>query len=144
MKGDLSSAAKSLKGAGDEVARLAHDLDGIIGGDHSQFTRLMNKTESSLDILEKTLTNVNDIAGDKQVRKGLKDSLAGLPENFHQMQKSMAMIQSTANLADKNLRNMEGFTKPLESGAKVWSAISTAAFANRRTARPSGAIQQAA
>jgi len=113
IQGDLSSAAKSLKGAGDEVSRLAHDLDGIIGGDHSQFTRLLNKTESSLDILQKTLTNVNDIAGDEQVRKGLKDSLAGLPETFHQMQKSMAMIQSTANLANENLHNMEGFTKPL-------------------------------
>jgi phospholipid/cholesterol/gamma-HCH transport system substrate-binding protein len=113
MQGDMSAAAQSVATAGTEVAKLSHNLNDLIGNNRDQFNRLLNKTETALDSMNTSMTDLNQIIGDDQVRKNLRDSLNELPKMLHEAQDSFAMLQNTAKLADDNLHNLEGVTRPL-------------------------------
>jgi len=113
MQGDMSSAAQSVASAGSEVAKLSHNLNDLIGGNRDQFNRLLNKTESTLDAMQTSMTNVNQILGDNENRKNLHEALNELPKTLHEARDSFTMLQNTSKLADENLHNLEGITRPL-------------------------------
>ena len=114
LEADMATVSKSLTAAGDEVRDLAHNINGMIGnGDSERLRRLVDKTEASMDAMKKTLDNVDKIVGDPQMQSNMKKSLNDLPETLHQMQQSFVAIQKTTGLADENLKNLEGVTRPL-------------------------------
>ena len=110
MEGDLSAAARSLTTAGDEVAKLSHSVNDVVSGNHDQFARVLSKMETTLDTLTKTMTSVDEVVGDPQVRDNLRRSLTELPQTFAELHNSLVMIQNTTKLADENLKNLQGFT----------------------------------
>ncbi len=113
MEGDLSAAARSLTSAGDEVAKLSHSVNEVVSGNHDQFARVLSKTETTLDTFTKTMSSVDEIVGDPQVRDNLRRSLTELPQTFTELHNSLVMFQNTTKLADENLKNLQGFTAPL-------------------------------
>ncbi len=114
LEADMATVSKSLSAAGDEVRDLAHNINGMIGdGDSERLRRLVNKTDASMDAMKKTLDDVDKIVGDPQMQSNMKKSLNDLPETLHQMQQSFQAIQKTTALADENLKNLEGVTRPL-------------------------------
>jgi phospholipid/cholesterol/gamma-HCH transport system substrate-binding protein len=121
LETDMSTVSKSLSAAGDEVRQLAHNINGMIGnGDSDRLKRLVDKTEASMDAMQRTLNDVDKIVGDPQMQSNMKKSLNDLPETLHQMQQSFVAIQKTTALADENLKNLEGVTRPLsEQGEQM-------------------------
>ena len=114
LEADMATVSKSLTAASDEVRDLAHNINGMIGnGDSERLRRLVDKTEASMDAMKKTLDDVDKIVGDPQMQSNMKKSLNDLPETLHQMQQSFVAIQKTTGLADENLKNLEGVTRPL-------------------------------
>ena len=114
LEADMSLVSKSLSAASDEVRELAHNINGMIGGnDPDRLKRLVDKTEASMDAMQKTLSDVDKIVGDPQMQANMKKSLNDLPETLHEMQQSFQAIQKTTALADENLKNLEGVTRPL-------------------------------
>ena len=113
MQGDMSLAATSVANAGTEVAKLSHSLNDVIANNRDQFNRLMNKTETALDSMNTSMTNVNQILGDDEMRKNLRLSMNELPKTIHQANDTFTMLQNTAKTADENFHNLEGITRPL-------------------------------
>src|SRR5262249_23766561 len=72
-----------------------------------------DKTESSLDGLQRTLGNMDGVLGDEQVQHQLRQSIVEMPQLFKQSRDTLDRMQDTIESANRNMHNMEGFTGPL-------------------------------
>jgi phospholipid/cholesterol/gamma-HCH transport system substrate-binding protein len=99
----LGSALESLAEASESVKKLSDNLDKLLLGDDDTFSKMVQKTEAALDAFSLAMANINDVMGDPQARDNLKRTLNSLPD----------VISDLRTTADRNLRNLEGLTKPL-------------------------------
>lgn len=113
LQGNINQAISSVAVAGAEVSKVAQNLNDLLSNNDEQINRIVAKTERTLDGLQTALGGVNEVLGDKELRTDLRRSLKSLPEVMDQTRKALAGIQQTTRLADRNLRNLEGFTEPL-------------------------------
>jgi phospholipid/cholesterol/gamma-HCH transport system substrate-binding protein len=109
----LGAALDSLVSASSTVSRLADDIDRIMVDDGKRIGDMMDKTESALDGFSIAMSNVNEIMGDAEARQNLKNSINALPSVLDDLRSTVSGISSTIDSADRNLRNLEGLTKPL-------------------------------
>lgn len=124
MQGELSQAVGSISTAGREIGRLAVYMNEFLVNNDEQLNRIVDKTESALDSFQKTSLDLDSLVGDEQMRTNLKQSLADLPTLLKDMHGAVDGIRTTVELADSNLRNLEGLTKPLgEHGEEMISNI---------------------
>lgn len=113
IEGDLREAIDSISKASEEVRDLAHRLNESLGQNQEQLTRIVNKTELALDSFQTAMTGVNEVMSDPQFRESLKNGLRQLPEALVDVRQGIADMRTVLQLADTNLRNIEGFTRPL-------------------------------
>jgi phospholipid/cholesterol/gamma-HCH transport system substrate-binding protein len=119
----LGSALESLTQASEAVTKLSGNIDRMLVGDDS-FGKLMQKTERALDEFSLAMTNINDVMGDPQARANIKAMLEGLPQTLADLRQTVQGMGTTIDTADRNLRNLEGLTKPLgERGAGMVAQI---------------------
>jgi len=109
----LGSALDSLGQASDSVQKLSTDIDRLFLGGDERFEKMMRKTESALDSFNTAMKNIDDVMGDPATRENIKDTLSALPEVVADLRKTVQGIGMTVDTADRNLRNLEGLTKPL-------------------------------
>ncbi|MFM9059916.1 MAG: MlaD family protein [Planctomycetaceae bacterium] len=135
----LGGALESLTQASDAVSKLSANIDRLVLGDESRFSRMAEKTEAALDAFNVAMGNVNDVLGDPAARDKLKAALDDLPATLAGLRKGVEGIGSVVDTADRNLRNLEGFTKPLgERGAGMVAEV------NRAISRLDETLAQAA
>jgi phospholipid/cholesterol/gamma-HCH transport system substrate-binding protein len=121
----LGSALESLTEASTAVTKLSGDIDRLLVG-NNDFGKLMQKTEKALDEFSVAMTNINDVMGDPQARANIKAMLEGLPQTLADLRTTVQGMGTTIDSADRNLRNLEGLTKPLgERGAGMVAQIDT-------------------
>jgi phospholipid/cholesterol/gamma-HCH transport system substrate-binding protein len=113
IEGDLREAIDSIGKASVEVRDLAHRLNESLGQNQEQLTRIVNKTELALDSFQTAMAGVNEVMSDPQFRESLKNGLRQLPEALVDIRQGVADMRTVLQLADTNLRNIEGFTRPL-------------------------------
>lgn len=120
LEGSVSSAFRSLEGAGKEVAQLAHSMNQTVGGSDDQIKRIMQKTEVALDHFGKTMGAVEKILADEQLAEQLKKTLRDIPDFVHETRQTMAAARTTMDSfqelsakAKTNLDHVEKFTKRL-------------------------------
>ena len=121
MQGDLRSTIQALGRAGDEVAELADRLNRVLGGqDMDRVAQLVDKLEVALDRFGATMGHIDDIIGDEQLKKNLREGLTELPTMVADAKEIFAALEMVANSADQNLKNLQGFTRPLgERGDQI-------------------------
>ncbi len=109
----LGSALESLTQASDSVTKLSANLDKLLLGEDDNFAKMVRKTEAALDAFSLAMDNINDVMGDPTARAKLKETINGLPEIIADLRTTVKGIGTTVDTADRNLRNLEGLTKPL-------------------------------
>ncbi len=109
----LALSLESLTVASDGVAKLTTTLDGVLVGEDDHLNQMVAKTEMVLDSFGKALSNINDVIGDPAAREKIRETIDGLPQLMVDLQSTVKGIGSTVDSADRNLRNLEGLTKPL-------------------------------
>jgi phospholipid/cholesterol/gamma-HCH transport system substrate-binding protein len=74
----------------------------------------------ALDQFSNTMTTIDEVIGDPEMRRSLKQSLASLPAAMEEMRTTMTAARSTlagfdrmSGKAEVNLDNLEKFTEPL-------------------------------
>ncbi len=116
----LSTALDSLVAASETVSKLAVTIDKTLLGDDDRFDKLIGKTEKALDDFSLAMTGVNDIIGDEAARRRMKESIGMLPDVLGDLRTAVKGIGATVDSADRNLRNLEGLTRPLgERGEQI-------------------------
>lgn len=120
MEGDLSTAINSLSNAGDEVGKLAKRINNLLESNDEQISRIVDKTEQTLNSFQQAMGNFDDIFGKPEVRENMRKSIDALPELLTDTRNAMGTIRTTVESVDRNLRNMEGITGPLgERGSDI-------------------------
>jgi len=109
----LGSALESLTQASESVTKLSANLDRLLLGEDDTFSKMVAKTEKALDAFSLAMDNINDVMGDANARANLKQTLNGLPEVMNDLRTTVRGIGTTVDTADRNLRNLEGLTRPL-------------------------------
>ena len=131
LEDDMQQLTESVSRASDDVSLLARKLTALLENNDQQLNRIVDKTELTLDALRAAGESANDIFGDPEARAGLRQSMADMPELFedtraavNSMNNAFDNMNNTMSLADRNLRNLEGFTRPLgERGDEIFERI---------------------
>jgi phospholipid/cholesterol/gamma-HCH transport system substrate-binding protein len=85
------------------------------------------------------MRNIDDVMGDPAARMKIKDTIGALPDVVVDLRKAVQGIGTTVDTADRNLRNLEGLTKPLgDRGSEMVAQI------DRTIGRLDETLQQAA
>ena len=122
----LGSALESLSEASTAVTKLSGDIDRLLVGEGDRFGQLVRKTDKALDDFSLAMANINDVMGDPQTRANIRQTLAEMPQVLADLRTSVQGIGTTIDTADRNLRNLEGLTRPLgERGAGMVAQIDT-------------------
>jgi phospholipid/cholesterol/gamma-HCH transport system substrate-binding protein len=120
MQGDMNEAIKALSSAGNEVSKLAGNINKILEDNDSQINRIIGETEQAVKTFQSAMTNVNEIIGDDKVRANFKKIVESLPELLEDSRDTITTIRGTVEGVDRNLRNLEGLTGPLgERGDEI-------------------------
>lgn len=109
----LGSALESLTQASESVTKLSSNLDRLLLGEDDTFAKMVAKTEKALDAFSLAMDNINDVMGDANARANLKHTLNELPQVIADLRTTVQGIGTTVDTADRNLRNLEGLTRPL-------------------------------
>ena len=124
MQGDLGEAIKALSNAGNEVSKLAANVNKVLESNDEQINRIIGETETAITTFQTAMNNINDVIGDPQVRDNLKKMADNLPQLLDDSRSTVNTIRTTMEGVDRNLRNMEGFTGPLgERGDEIVNRI---------------------
>jgi phospholipid/cholesterol/gamma-HCH transport system substrate-binding protein len=118
--GALRASIDSISTASGQISALAQRLNDLLTNHEEQLSRIVRKTESSLDSFQTAMSGVNELMSDKQFQESLKQGLRELPDALVDIRRGVGDLRTVLQLADKNLRNLEGFTKPLgEKGPQL-------------------------
>src|SRR5207344_1735500 len=79
-----------------------------------QIATIIQQTDETLKLFQTSLRNVNDIVGDDESKRNLKDAFSEMPRLLKETREAMTGVQKTVALADSNLRNIQTFTKALD------------------------------
>ena len=135
----MGSALDALAEASAAVTKLSGNLDKLLLGEDDTFEKMVRKTESALDAFSLAMANINDVMGDPNARAKLKETLNGLPDVLADLRTTVKGIGTTVDSADRNLRNLEGLTRPLgEQGEGMVAQV------NQTIGRLDEVLQQAA
>ncbi len=135
----FGATLESLAQASESVTKLASNLDRMFLGEDDKFEKMVRKTEAALDNFSIAMNNINDVMGDPQAREKMKAAITALPEVLADLRTTVQGIGTTVDSADRNLRNLEGLTKPLgDRGQEMVAQI------DRTIGRLDQTLQQAA
>lgn len=117
---DIQRALDSLAAAGDDISFVAREVQGVVGDNRDRVERILRRTESALIAIEKTSETANELLGDEELAAKLKQALDDVPEltkaakaTLAEAQDALGDFRSATQAAERNLRNLEGFSKPL-------------------------------
>jgi phospholipid/cholesterol/gamma-HCH transport system substrate-binding protein len=97
--GDLSAASKKLAVTLDTVnSVLDQNRDGF---------------KSAVDQANDIMASTRNIIGDRETQEQLRDSMKQMPQMIKDTHETVLRMRETMASVDRNLKNMEGFTKPL-------------------------------
>jgi phospholipid/cholesterol/gamma-HCH transport system substrate-binding protein len=122
LQDDLQVAIHSLTRAGDEVAKLAQTINSAVGEDEKdgRVSSLIGRTELAMDQFSRASQTVEQFFGDEETQQALRETRITM-RDFRQ---AIAEIRNATASAERNLKNLEGFTEPIgRQGEEVAAAL---------------------
>ncbi len=144
LENQVDTTLRAIQLASDNVAVAAESAETImgnfqdaIGGQDSGFSQFLDSTrelsakaEIAIENFNEFMVNINEVAGDPEMRDNFRESVAKLPELLNEINITVADARETINSfrsvssnAEKNLANLTDFTQAL--GAQGPEVIDT-------------------
>jgi phospholipid/cholesterol/gamma-HCH transport system substrate-binding protein len=121
---DLEDALSSVRSAGQDVGDVARNLNVLVVNNQDQLNRILGKTEVALGRFDTTMTSVQDLVSDEELRVRLKQVLDEMPQVLSDASNLIAGMNRVAQEAEQNLVFLQGLTKPLgESGPDIVTSL---------------------
>ncbi|HZZ26433.1 MAG TPA: MlaD family protein [Pirellulales bacterium] len=114
IEGNLSRAAESLTVAGTEVGKLAKNLNDVLGNNRQQFAKIIEDTDQTMQLFQKSLRDINDVVGDEKLKRDLKQTIGEMPKLLGETRDTINGMQKTIALANDNLQNIQTVTKAMD------------------------------
>lgn len=146
----LEGAGNEVKNLANRINEAFGEEDATNPG---RVTRLLDTTEHAMNQFANTMTSINEIIGDEpqpqvvpqqppvngqpapappgpqpidgqRLRQRVRQGFNELPDAVREARITMQQFRGTLQLADKNLRNLEGFTEPLgQKGEEIAATL---------------------
>ena len=113
LKDDAQYALRSVGGASNEVGKLAHNLNVVVGDDGGQLGSLLRNSDRALQRVDEAARVFTQIFGDKNIQADLRNALQEIPQILSQASTTLAGIQRMTSAVEKNLNHLEILTKSL-------------------------------
>jgi phospholipid/cholesterol/gamma-HCH transport system substrate-binding protein len=120
LEPDIRSLLATMNEAAQQIKISATTLNNVVANNDDQIPRIMQKSELALDQFSQTMRSMNELLGDPELRNGLKQTLRDVPALFNearstlqQANDSFAGFKMVTDRANRNLENLENFTRPL-------------------------------
>ena len=124
----VREAGSAVTNAGQGIQTLTNQVSGALSDDESDFKLLLSdiramsqKAKVALDNFDRMFENINNVVGDPDLKKEVKNAISTLPEVFKEVRLTIADTRETINSyrevsrkATSNLDNLEGFTASLK------------------------------
>jgi len=133
LEGNMKGTLDSMKLAGEEIGLLAKNVNAMLGDKGGGLDDTVANANVALKEFTTAMQSINQLMGDDQFRERLKASLADIPDLLADTRAAMNSFQSMSELANENLVNITGLTKPLgEQGGEIVSDVSSSVDALRQ------------
>jgi phospholipid/cholesterol/gamma-HCH transport system substrate-binding protein len=109
----IESMVDSVTRTSDEIRSVAAQLNRAFSEEDSPVVRSVARLEKTLESIGKAADNLNEVLSDPQLKADLKQGLSELPKALRESRDAFSGLKQTLELADRNLQNLEGFTRPL-------------------------------
>lgn len=127
LEGNLATTMQSMARTSDEIGLLARRVNDLLRSNDEQLVRIVNKAETALDQINAAASSANDLIGNPQLRDNVMKVSTELPQVLERLNQAVSSMRQTFESADRNLRNVEGLTKPLgERGSQLIGNIEVA------------------
>jgi len=137
LEQDVSAALKSITKTSDDLGAMTRSVNGIINANEGQIQRIIANTDQAVMQLRNTVAAADQLISDPVLKENLKKTINGLPVLLDDLTLTIGGVKNTMQLADRNLTNLEGLTKPLgERGPQLVESL------NRSVAQVDGLLQQ--
>jgi len=120
MEDDLTFAAQKIGEAGDNMSTAAQSVNALVTNNQDRMNRIVQDTETALKNFNTSMTSVNQIVGDPELNRNLRESLNRLPtvlneveQTFSEGRQAIDGVKRVTDSAERNLQNLEDLTRPL-------------------------------
>lgn len=110
---DMRVALAAVESAGQDVGDVARNLNVLVVNNQDQLTRIVGKTEAALGQFDTTMTAVQEIVSDEELRVRLKQVLDQIPLVLGDASNLIVGLTRVAESAEANLNELQKLTKPL-------------------------------
>jgi phospholipid/cholesterol/gamma-HCH transport system substrate-binding protein len=124
LEGGLGDALASIGSTSNEIGELASRVNDLLGNNEEQFVRIVDKMEKTIDRLASAVASTDELLSDPVLKENLKRSVSDLPEVLTDAREAIGGLKTALAGVDRNLANLEGFTRPLgERGSMLVANI---------------------
>lgn len=123
----IKQASDTVSGAGSDIAELTSTIQEALDDEQSDFKQFMQNTrnlsakaEVAIDNFNTLMVNVNEFAGDPEMRDSIRESFRRMPELLDEINNTVVDTRETINgfrdvgsTAEQNLANLMDFTQAL-------------------------------
>ncbi|WP_442484330.1 MlaD family protein [Aeoliella sp. SH292] len=118
----IGPSIEKLGEAGEKISVLAEKVNVILGDDigNNRLHRLIDETTLTMQDFRRTTNNIDQMLGDEQLRQQMRTSMEEFPKlitdaraTLQRAGQTLANFDTVIASADRNMRNIEGITKPL-------------------------------
>lgn len=119
MQERLAQAIGSVNRTSDDLGNVARKVGGMLDSNEQRINGMIVKADDTLSVINETARNANQVVGNPQAQQQLRDSLEQIPLVLQDMRTTLARINDAVVMLDRNLTNIEGFTRPLGENGPV-------------------------
>lgn len=128
LESSVSVAVASIAKTSDEIGVLAARANRFFDANEGQITRIVAETQSTIVQLRTAIANADAFINDPVMKENLQKTVSEMPRVLNQLTDTIGGLKNTMMIADRNLNNLEGITKPLgERGPKLIDSVDKAA-----------------
>ncbi|HET6884557.1 MAG TPA: MlaD family protein [Pirellulales bacterium] len=127
LEGGLADALASIGSTSNEIGELASRVNDLLGNNEEQVVRIIAKLEQTVDRLSSAVASTDELLSDPVLKENLKRSISDFPEVLTDAREAIGGLKTALSGVDRNLANLEGFTRPLgERGGMLVGNIESA------------------
>ncbi len=113
MQERLGQAINSVSQTSQDLGNVVRKIGGMLDNNEQRINTMIAKADDTLGVINETARGANRIVGCPETQQQIRDSLEQLPLVLKDMRTTLARINDAVVMLDRNLTNVEGFTRPL-------------------------------
>lgn len=109
----LADAMASITTTSNEVGVFIKNMNDLLGNNEEQVVRIIGKMEETVNRLSSAVASTDELLSDPVLKENLKRSISDFPEVLTDAREAIGGLKTALSGVDRNLANLEGFTRPL-------------------------------